>query len=202
MTSVNCHQCDKPALFQIGTHRFLCLDCFFKFSHIQQQELENNERMINMLSEQMAVSVGAPQLGPRFSPRAQPIIVAGAKLQNINVNNSVVGTINTGSIGNIDHSISALVRTGEPTLAEAIRALLEAILQSGDLTLNQRNELVESLSVISREVATPTEVRQKTAALTLIEKAMKVTAVANDITDVCRKWWPILLAAFGVAKAG
>lgn len=185
-------------MYQIGEQKIpLCLDCYFKLSQIRQQELENNERMINYFSDQMSATVGLPPMGPRFPPRPQPVVVAGVKLHNINVNNSVVGTINTGSIGTVDQSITALVQTGEPALAEAIKALSEAILQSGDLTRNQKNELVESLSVISKEAATPKDSRQVTVALSLLEKAMKVTDLANDITDVCQKWWPVLLATFG-----
>lgn len=107
----------------------LCLDCYFKFSQVQQQRLANNERMINYLSDEMSFTVGLPPTGPRFSPRPESLVVAGTKLNNISVNNSVVGTINTGSLGTVDQSISALVQTGDPGLAEAIKGLSEAILQ-------------------------------------------------------------------------
>ncbi|MDY0747791.1 hypothetical protein SNE35_25035 [Paucibacter sp. R3-3] len=157
--------------------------------------------MLNYLSDQISASVGLPPMGPRFQSRPRPVVVAGAKLNNINVSNSVVGTINTGSIGTVDQSISALVQIGEPVLADALTTLSEAVLQSGDLTRNQRNEIVESLSVIAKEAATPKESRQNTVALSLIEKSMRVTALANDITDICQKWWPVLLAAFSVGGA-
>lgn len=200
---MKCYQCDKSAMYQVGEQNIpLCLDCYFKFSQIQQQEIENNERMMNYLSDEITASVGLPPMGPKFPPRPRPVVVAGAKLHNIHVNNSVVGTINTGSIGTVDQSISALVQSGEPGLAEAIKALSEAILQSADLTRNQKNELVECLSVISKEAATPKESRQNTVAHSLLEKAMKVTALANDITDVCQKWWPVLLTAFAGATGG
>lgn len=200
---MKCYQCDKQAMYQIGEQNIpLCLDCYFKFSQIQQQQIESSERMMNYLSDEMAASVGLPPMGPRFPSRPQPVIVAGAKLHNIHVNNSVVGTINTGSIGTVYQSISALVQCGEPALAEAVKALSEAILQSADLTRNQKNELVESLSVISREAATPKESRQNTVALSLLEKAVQVTALANDITDICQKWWPVLAAAFVAAAGG
>lgn len=201
--AMKCCQCDKSAMYRAGEQNIaLCLDCCFKFSQIQQQQIEHNERMMNYLSDMISASVGLPPMGPRFPPRPHPVVVAGAKLHNIHVNNSVVGTINTGSIETVDQSISALVQVGEPALAEAIKALSEAILQSGDLTRNQKNELIESLSVISKETATPKEARQNTVALSLLEKAMKVTALANDITDVCQKWWPVLMAAFRVAADG
>lgn len=200
---MKCYQCDTPAMYQVGEQNTpLCLDCYFKFSQIQQQQMENKERMMNYLADEMAFTVGLPPMGPRFPPRPQPVVVAGAKLHNIHVNNSVVGTINTGSIGTVDQSISALVQSGEPALAEAIKGLSEAILQSGDLTRKQKNELIESLSVISKEAATPVDARQNTVALLLLKKAMKVTMLANDIADVCQKWWPVLIAAFSMAKGG
>ena len=117
-------------------------------------------------------------------------------MNNISVNNSVVGTINTGSIGTVDQSISALVQCGEPGIAEAIKNLSEAILQSNDLTRNQINELIESLSVIAKEAATPKEARRNTVVASLLDRATKITVLANDIAEVCQKWWPVLLAAF------
>lgn len=195
-----CYQCSRPAMYQVGEQGIpLCLDCYFKFAQIQQQERENCERMINYCSDEISLVTGLPPMGPRFPPRPRSVVVAGAKLHNINVSHSVVGTINTGSIGSVDQSISALVQTGHPEAANAIKALSEAILQSGDLTSNQKNELVESLSVISKEAASPVEARQNTVAVALLERAIKVTSLASDITDVCQKWWPVLQAVFRVA---
>ena len=200
---MKCYQCNTPAMYRVGDQNVpLCLDCYFKFSQIQQQQVENNERMMNYLSDEMSATVGLPPIGPRFPPRPPPVVVAGAKLHNISVNNSVVGTINTGSIGTVDQSITALIQTGEPVLAKAVKALSEAILESGDLTRNQKNELVESLSIVAKEAASPQDARRNTVALSLLEKSMKVTELANDLTDVCQKWWPVLVAAFSVATGG
>lgn len=197
MGFVKCFQCSTPAMYRVGRHDIpLCLDCYFKIAQIQQQQVENNERLINFASDEMDSIVGLPPMGPRFPPRPRPVIVSGAKLNNISVSNSVVGTINTGSIGSVDQSISALVQVGEPRLAEAIKALSEAILESGDLTRNQKNELVESLSVIAKEAATPRESRRNTVAISLLERATQITAAANDISELCSKWWPVLLAVF------
>jgi len=188
-------------MYQIGKEGIpLCLDCYFKLSQIQQQETENHERMLNYLSDQISMSVGLPSIGARFPSRPRPVIVAGAKLNNISISNSVVGTVNTGSIGSVDQSISVLNQIGEPALAEAIKGLTEAILRSSDLTGKQRNELVEILSVVAREAATPKESRRTTVAQTLLKRAAKIASLANDITDVCQKWWPVLLAAFAVAS--
>lgn len=185
-------------MYRVGDQDIpLCLDCYFKFAQINQQQIENNERMTNYASDQISATVGLPAMGPRFSERPRPVFVQGTKLNNIHVNNSVVGTINTESIGTVDQSITALQRTGEPAAAEALKALSEAILQSADLTQIQRNQLVESLSAISREASSPKETRQNTVAVSLIERAAQITALANDIEDIGAKYWPVLLAVFG-----
>ncbi len=193
---MKCNQCDKQAMYRVEESIPLCLDCFFKWSQIQQQDRENNERMINYLQDQMAYTVGLPQTGPRFPPRPQSVVIAEAKLHNIHVSNSVVGFINTGSIGTVDQSISALIQTGKPEMADAVKNLSEAILRSGDLTPNQKNELIESLSVIVKEAVTPKETRQNTVALSLLEKAKNATSVAKDISEICQKLWPVLHAVF------
>src|SRR5437879_5503155 len=111
-------------MYQVGEQNIpLCLDCYFKFSQIQQQQTENHERMMNYLNDEIAMSVGLAPFGPRFPARPRPVIVAGAKLNNISISNSVVGTVNTGSIGSVDQSISALIQIGEPALAEALKGL-------------------------------------------------------------------------------
>lgn len=195
---MKCYQCPKPAMYQVGEQNIpLCLECYFKFSQINQRELENHERMMNYLVDEMDVVTGLPSMGPRFPPRPQPIQIGDLEMNNISVNNSIVGTINTGSIGSVDQSITALNHLGEASTAQAIKALTEAILQSGDLSRNQRNELIEILSVLSKEAATPPESRENSVAQTLLDKALKITSVASDITDVCQKWWPVLAGVFG-----
>jgi hypothetical protein len=193
---MTCCQCSKLAIYQVGDQKIpLCLDCYFKFSQIQQREFENNERMMNFAIDQIDDIVGFGR-SPRLPPRPQPVYISGVKMNNISVKNSVVGTINTGSIGTVDQSISALIQLGESESAEAFKSLAEAILQSGDLTRNQQNELIEILSVLSKEAATPPQSRENSVAHTLLEKAIKISSVANDITDICQKWWPVLAAVF------
>ena len=201
---MKCYQCPSPAMYMVGekSNVPLCLSCFLKYSQLQQAELENHERMANYIQDEMAATIGMRPMGARFPPRPAPVVVAGVKLNNIHVSNSVVGTINTGSIGTVDQSISALVQMGEPSLAEAIKELSQAVLGSNHLTQNQKNEVVECLSVVSAEAVTPKESRKNAVALALLDRAAKVTNVANDITDVCQKWWPVLVAAFSLATGG
>jgi hypothetical protein len=174
----------------------LCLDCYLKFAHINQANLENAERLLNYIHDSADAVVGLPPIGPRFPARPKPVIVQGMKMNNITITDSVVGTVNTGSIGAIDQTISALGQTGESQLAQAVKLLSEAVLNSKELSPAQKKEAIEGLSVISTEAVMPKEQRRSTVALTLIDRVSKITKLAGDVADVGVKWWPILVSAF------
>jgi len=194
---MKCYQCPKPAMYLVTEKEIpLCLSCYSQYSQNNQAEMAANERMINYLSDQMSFSVGLPPMGPRFPEPPQPIHISGVKLNNINVSNSVVGTINTGTIGAVDQTISALIQLGEPSLAEGIKSLTEAVIGSSDLSENQKNELIEILGAVASEAATPKEERKNLVVKTLLERGEQILSVANDITDVAQKWWPVLLGVF------
>ena len=173
----------------------LCLSCYSVFSQLERAQFEY-ERIINYVGDQMAFTVGIPPTKPRFPARPQPVQISGVKLNNINVSNSIVGTLNTGTIGTVDQTISALIHIGEPNVAEAVKNLTEAVVVSRELGQNQKNELIEILGAVAAEAATPKENRRNSAAKTLLERGAQITALANDITEVCQKWWPVLIAVF------
>ncbi|PZN68691.1 MAG: hypothetical protein DM484_31020 [Candidatus Methylumidiphilus alinenensis] len=117
-------------------------------------------------------------------------------MNNIHVSNSVIGTINTGSIGTIDQTISALIQLGEVSVATAVKELTEAIINSSNLTPNQKNKLVETISFVSTEAATPKENRKTAIGFDLLDNGLKIIKVADDLFDVYQKYWPILVSVF------
>ena len=174
----------------------LCLDCYFKFSQIQQQELESNERIINYLSDQISFTAGLPPRGPRFPPRPQPTYLGGVALNNIHVKDSVVGAINTGTVGTIDVAITALKNIGETRIADAVTQVSEAILSSTVLDLSQKNEAAEILSLIAAEAASPPERRRASAIKPLLSRLRELVSVAADVSTIWQQWGPILIGFF------
>ena len=194
---MKCYQCDRPAMYLVTEEKIpLCLHCYSKFSQIEQAEIEQLEREMNYLHDQIYFISGLPSIGPRFPPKPQPIQITGAKLNNINISNSVVGTINTGYLNSVDQTITALNGLGESSIAEAIKELTEATIKSNDLGTNQKNELIEILGVLASEAATPSEERKRVITKNLLERGIQLTKLANDITEITQKWWPVLLVAF------
>ena len=122
---MKCYQCGKPAMFKVGKEEVpLCLDCNLKLTQMSQMQLEANERMINFLSDQMDYSIGLPVSGPRFPPR-KSIHVGGINLNNIKVDNSTIGVLNTGNIESVDVSVTSLQQSGNSQLANAIKLIKE-----------------------------------------------------------------------------
>jgi hypothetical protein len=95
----NCCQCNKLAIYLVSDQKIpFCLDCYYKFSQINQQQIEMGERQMNFLLDQMDDIIGFPQSGPRFPIRRPPqtINLGAGTFNNINVSNSTVGVLNTG----------------------------------------------------------------------------------------------------------
>src|SRR6267142_2782280 len=150
-----CFNCGNRANYQIGQQLF-CVDCAEKMSRIaerQQQEQVlrsvQSANMLNFLLERAeGMSVGPPGfLGRIAVPQiAFPTVKRDITLNSINIDRSTIGVLNTGQmqgIEKIDVNISRLSQAKQPETAEAFRNLTEAIVSSGEISEQQRSELVE-----------------------------------------------------------
>lgn len=197
MNQLQCNQCSRPALygFQHGVN--LCLDCYAKVHAIQQSDSDRAERLINFASDHMDEIVGFGPSGARFPERPRPVMISGASVNNINVSNSVVGTINTGSIDQLRQSITANYKSGHGSIADALKALSAAAVDSTELTIEQKNELVELFNAISTEALAPPDQRKGAVAKALLDRAGQVMCVAASLGTAVAAWMPVLAAAFG-----
>jgi hypothetical protein len=175
----------------------LCLDCYTKYAAVMQLQTENYERELNYLSDQIAHSVGMPPLGPRYPERRLPQIIGNLTLNNIKVSGGVVGSINTGSIGRLDVTITAIKGTGQSDLAEALTRLSEAVIASVDLAQLQRDEMVELLGALASEIATPPEQRRNSIGRTLLARLRELISGAADLTTIWQQWGPSIIGVFG-----
>ena len=196
---MKCYQCDKRAIWknEIDGGTFaLCLDCQLKFTQIQDIKLAECERQMNYWNDEIAHSVGMPPQGARF-PERRPIYIGAGTMNNINISNSTVGVVNTGITQDIDIAITTLNKGGQKDLALAIQNLSNAILSSNDITDIQRNEIIESLSVITEESTKPEQERRKSVLLntmSVIERSI------NGISSLVTLYEPLkhLIKSMGI----
>jgi hypothetical protein len=66
-------------------------------------------------------------------------------LNNIRVTNSEIGVLNTGTIENVDSTVTVLKTSGNSELAQAVTALSEAVIKSNEISSNQKNQIIKML---------------------------------------------------------
>jgi hypothetical protein len=118
-------------------------------------------------------------------------------LNNITVNRSVVGTINTGNVEKIDVSLTHLHHSGRDDAKDALKALTEAIL-GATMPEDQKGELIEQVAFLSEEAAADADKRRPA----LIKPVLgALTQAAGTVSAMAGAWQaaePILRGIFGL----
>jgi hypothetical protein len=118
-------------------------------------------------------------------------------LNNIRIDNSVVGSINTGNVRAIDVSLTHLRGVGNDTARDGLKALTEAIINDTSMPNAQKNELIEQVAFLSEQATVHPEMRKpgliKPTLSALNEAAGTVQSIAGAWEIVA----PILRSLFG-----
>jgi len=194
---MQCSQCNRAAFYQIGDENIpLCLDCYNKFWQIQREQIEAHQREINFIADEMDMIAGLPRMGARY-PERRAITIQGATLHNIRISNSVVGSVNTGSIGKVDVAVSVALSEGNNEVAAALKALTEAIAASSTMAAEQRSEALEILATIAEDLTGPKQKRRTNMARTLAQRLRELLSFSADTSQLWAQYGQILLTAFG-----
>jgi hypothetical protein len=177
-----CSQCRQaPGMFVIHGH-LLCLSCRSRFLQDSLAVDAALARMLNFATSQVELSLGmSPGSGGRVNVPPAPVMHTGpVNLQNINISDSVVGAINTGTVARLDVALTDIKATGDQSdLADALGRFAQVVIDS-DLPATQKNELVEQVDFIAEEAKAPPERRRggvlKAALASIRDVASTVTA--------------------------
>jgi hypothetical protein len=106
-------------------------------------------------------------------------------LNNIKIDNSVVGAINTGEVKTIDVNLTNLRNAGREDASAALKALTEAIISEASIDVALKNDLVEQVAFLTEQAAKRPEDRKPG----LIKAAMgALTQVAGTVTAISGAW--------------
>ena len=147
--------------------------------------------MLNFLLETAeGMSAGPPGfLGRIAVPQiAIPTVKRDITLNNIKIDRSTIGVLNTGQmqgVERIDVNISRLGQTQQTDAAEAFRALTEAIVSSGEISKEQRSELVEQLQELSSQALLP-PAQRKTGVIRAVLTGLSSTL--NTVSALATIW--------------
>jgi hypothetical protein len=177
-----CNQCGKPAV-TIFNENPLCVDCFSKLQQALEKTIANDRQNINLLADMIEASSGLSL--PRFdSP--QPLINQGPMtFNNIKVDKSIVGSINTGEIHNLDIAMSHINESGNVEFANALKVFTEAIIKTDELNEKLKNDIIEQLSFIVSQSNLPKD-RQKLGIIKSVLSGIKNTV--STISSLSILW--------------
>ena len=155
---MKCRNCAKSAVYLVGEEGqqlALCLDCYIRLRDLELRELDVLERESNFLIGHMEAISGVHGVLPRYPERRMVVQSGAITLNNIHVTNSEIGVLNTGHVQTIDSTLTVLKSEGHNALAAALQKLSEAVIRTGDLTNNQKNDALELIGAMSEEVIAP-----------------------------------------------
>ncbi|MGB7957505.1 MAG: hypothetical protein WCF77_01500 [Minisyncoccia bacterium] len=151
---------------------------------------------INYIHDSVDAMFGI-RTGARY-PTKRPVLVSGGTVNNnhVSINNSQIGLLNAGNIDNLNQTIDSLYSASQKDLATTIQAFSQAVLNEESLTDDQKNETLESLDVITKELFQKPETRKKSVAKILFEKISGVAGLAANTLTIWQILMPILQKFF------
>lgn len=189
-----CSQCGTLAVGWIDAIP-LCVNCFYKFEVARTLQLRAAVMGMNYAAAEMDHMMGMPS-----SPRMQvPDIPKGPPIfNNINVSNSVVGAINTGSVHLIDVSIGQLDATGAKQIGDALKRLTEVILKEAYLETAEKDRLLEQLAYLSEQAVVARKDRRPGMIGLALESVSKAASAIDALTIAWNDVGPLLNQFFGI----
>ncbi len=192
---MKCGQCGKPAFYKYDNGAHLCVDCDLKVQQAEQMRFAQTASRLNQLAEQMEMTTGLYGVVPRLEI-PQPTIHMGHTVHNIKVDNSVIGSINTGQIRDLNVALDHVQNAGSPDLANVLQKLTEAVLASSDLPTEKKTEAVEHLSHLAKQAALPKDQRQTAIGRTVLDGFERIINVSSGVLTIWNIAKPFLQSLF------
>jgi hypothetical protein len=189
-----CGQCGRQALYSVQG-AFLCVYCYGKFSEIQQAKINQLMALSNYFQQDADYLVGLADEPPRFQPLTVPSLIrrtSNMTLNNISIQNSTIGAINTGNVKTIDVAIGNLGRQGESEAAEALKAFTEAVIVNLQIQTNTKNEVLEQISFLTEQMTTPKEQRRPATIKSVFDGIGKSVVTVTSLVSLWEKVHPLL----------
>lgn len=194
-----CGQCGKPGVWVMsgddGSKLRLCVDCYYRLTVAQAIQFRMNAAMANAAADDMDAISGISLGGGRIAlpPIPQPPLT----LHNIRLNNSVVASINTGSVQSLDVNLTYLHQAGNEEAKNALANLIQAILDDPSLSEEAKKELVEQVAFLSEQAVSPAKDRKPGVIKAMLSSIATAAATVTSVSAAWQAAEPILRSIFG-----
>ena len=171
----------------------MCVDCTAKWQQVMNAQLDRQASLLNVLLGFAELHTGFPL------PRAHiSLASANAPLtfNNIRVDRSVVGALNTGEVRKLDLMMTHIRAAGDSKLADTLQEFTQAILDSEELPDADKSAALDHVSFLASQAALPTEQRQAAVARTVIPALGRIIATAGGLASLWSALKPMLESLF------
>lgn len=198
---MKCRNCSKPVLFMMGDSQKaipFCLDCVAKFQEVVDRQQDRTSQLLNYLAAHIEATVGLPGLVPRMPLRQSRTVIqqGGLTMNNIHIDRSNIGLVNTGIIGTVDTAVGVMKASGEDAGAKAFKELTEKVVANADADAVTKNKIIELLSVLASEATAPKERRRGAAMRTLLVELTSVCSGVASLAQLYQQYAPAIEAFF------
>jgi len=188
-----CRQCDKPAL--VGE---LCIEHYRMYVEANYMLFCMGVSNLNLIGEEISAGTGG-LMPPRRMQMPPPLPNRGdLTFSNINVDRSTIGAINTGTISNLNTSISIMKNAGQQDLAAAIKELTEAVLKSKEIDISVMNEINEQLEFLVAQGFTEKQNRSMGLVKSVLAGIRGIILMAPSLLTIWDRVEPLIKANLGI----
>jgi hypothetical protein len=193
-----CNQCDKPAVVDYNGNP-LCVEHYTMMIKATHSILSWQAANLNRLRGELEAEAGGFVKLPQIDIPQNPFMGGNLTLNNISINQSTIGALNTGTIANLDAGITIMNSQGEKGLAQSIKELTEAVINSNEINEQLKNEINEQLEfLVAQATSEPKNRSMGTIKSVLFGLQNSISTVAGLLT-IWNSTAPLIKAAFGIS---
>jgi hypothetical protein len=185
-----CSQCDRQAVGHLADGRgpAVCLEHWSMFVNTVAKQDAMLADQIEELEAHIQMVTGIPL--PRRQ-RPSSIIHKGNIMNHVKIDNSTIGILNTGTVKNINATISYF-QHGDPQHAQELKAFAEAVDQSQDLAQQNKKEVLDQLAYVTEEIRKRPEERNTSVAKAALKGIGDIVRTASSLLTLWEKLGPWL----------
>lgn len=194
---IACGQCGRPAIV-VDSEVPLCVDCDYKFQQSRYLVFVQNAAMLNHAAQEFDHIAPFGPSSPRIEIPPAPVPPIHYNNQSVSVSGGNVGSVNFGQVESIKVDIGVLTQTGAVSQAEALVAVVNAVLDEPDLAPEKKNELLEQLAFLTKEAAVPANQRKPGVVKAVLSTVKEGAAAAGAVATAWTAAEPIIRGFFGI----
>lgn len=183
-----CQQCDKPAMYQLGNGAIVCLDCCQKIQQMSRAQMADSARMMNYLGESIEYTMGVRDQPPRIQVPEEQLTIQQTTHNHIQVDRSVVGTINTGAISTLNQSLDNIYQNDGESMSQVIKQFTEAFLKDRDVSQTDKEQLLEEIAFLTQQLSDNNTIPLKSKVSSSISAIERIIAASASLVTL---WDPI-----------